>query len=327
MSDLDLKSRRKDGSAAGITPLKARGTVPSRSASGLSSAPIPEDAPADEDELVLPSGEVPEGDRMSRESRNSYYAFAEFDITRDCQICAESLENPESPELQGAGGAIVKLMCKHSFHQRCIEEFRAFGVNSVCKICRTKLPFTPERQFDDASSLYWPIHNRVDKGLALWSALGRRERRDMDEVARLWLSAAEAGLMHGQHNIGCLYAQGNGVPQSDETAVSWFRKAADQGEMHAMYDLARMFVLGRGVPQSDEEAAKWYCEAATQGHVNAQFNLAALYSTGRGVAKSDEEAMKWFGAAADQGDDQAREQLERIAANLNSKGSKNKKKK
>jgi hypothetical protein len=97
----------------------------------------------------------------------------------------------------------------------------------------------------------------VDKGLALWSALGRRERRDMDEVARLWLCAAEAGFMHGQHNIGCLYAQGNGVEQSDTTAVAWFSKAADQGEMHAMYDLARMHVLGRGVDQSDEEAAKW----------------------------------------------------------------------
>ena len=113
--------------------------------------------------------------------------------------------------------------------------------------------------FDDGASLYWPIHNRVDQGLALWSALGRRESKDMAEVGRLWLAAAEAGHTHAQHNVGCLFAQGNGVQQSDSTALKWFEKAVEQGEMHAMYDLARMYILGRGVEQSDEKAARW-CE-------------------------------------------------------------------
>ena len=82
-----------------------------------------------------------------RDERNSFYAFAEFDVAKDCQICADSLENPESPELRG--DEIVKLMCNHRFHKKCIEDFRAFGVNSVCNICRKKLPPSPEKQFDD----------------------------------------------------------------------------------------------------------------------------------------------------------------------------------
>ena len=146
MSTFFSSSRKASSGAAGITPLKARTAPPSGSSSSSTiRAVIPEDAPAENRNLVLPTGKLPEV--ASRDERNSFYAFAEFDVAKDCQICADSLENPESPELQG--DEIVKLMCNHRFHKKCIEDFRAFGVNSVCNICRKKLPPSPEKQFDD----------------------------------------------------------------------------------------------------------------------------------------------------------------------------------
>uniref|UniRef100_A0A914VL89 Uncharacterized protein n=1 Tax=Plectus sambesii TaxID=2011161 RepID=A0A914VL89_9BILA len=60
----------------------------------------------------------------------------------------------------------------------------------------------------------------------------------------------------GQNNLGFMYKNGRGVPQSDEEAVKWYRKSAEQGEASAQYNLGWMYEIGHGVPQSDEEAVK-----------------------------------------------------------------------
>ncbi|KAF9334261.1 hypothetical protein BGZ91_010922, partial [Linnemannia elongata] len=54
--------------------------------------------------------------------------------------------------------------------------------------------------------------------------------------------------------LGLMYAQGNGVEQSDIEAVKWFTKAAEQGEAVAQSNLGSMYKQGRGVEQSIVEA-------------------------------------------------------------------------
>ena len=54
-----------------------------------------------------------------------------------------------------------------------------------------------------------------------------------------------------------MYDQGQGVPQDDEQAASWFRKAAEQGVAEAQYNLGKMYDEGRGVPQDDKQAVFW----------------------------------------------------------------------
>ena len=79
-----------------------------------------------------------------------------------------------------------------------------------------------------------------------------------------------------------------------------FRKAADQGHAQAQCNLGSMYKQGQGVPQSYKAALVWYRKAADQGHADAQFNLGLMYDQGRGVPQNFKEALVWYRKAADQ---------------------------
>src|SRR5215831_606454 len=117
--------------------------------------------------------------------------------------------------------------------------------------------------------------------------------------------AAEQGNAQAQSNLGVMYQDGEGVPQSDTEAVKWYRKSAEQGNAYGQYNLGWMYQMGKGVPQSDTEAVKWYRKSAEQGFTlvqsNVQSNLGMMYATGRGVPQSDTEAVAWYRKAAEQG--------------------------
>ena len=68
-----------------------------------------------------------------------------------------------------------------------------------------------------------------------------------------------------QSNLGVMYANGQGVGQSDATAAKWYRKAAEQGHAQAQFNLGVMYHRGKGVDQSHATAVKWYRKAADQG--------------------------------------------------------------
>lgn len=96
----------------------------------------------------------------------------------------------------------------------------------------------------------------------------------------LWLPLAERGMSHAQTAIAYLYATGQGVPQNDTEALSWFTKAAQQGDADAQNNLGYMYSQGRGTKVNREQAIKWYLEAAQRGHRTAQQNLFALTNDG-----------------------------------------------
>ena len=118
-----------------------------------------------------------------------------------------------------------------------------------------------------------------------------------DELVKL----AEDGNAEAQYSLALVYANGDGVAQSDTEAVKWFRKSAEQGYLDAQCNLGVFYDTGRGVPQSYSEAAKWYRKAADQGLASAQFNLGLLYDYGKGVSQSYSEAAKWYRKAAEKG--------------------------
>jgi TPR repeat protein len=86
--------------------------------------------------------------------------------------------------------------------------------------------------------------------------------------------AAEQGHVIAQYNLGVRYASGNGVPQSWEEAVKWFRMAADQGDADAQNNLGTCYARGLGLSQDYVEAARWLQLAADQGHPLARQALA-----------------------------------------------------
>ena len=59
-----------------------------------------------------------------------------------------------------------------------------------------------------------------------------------------------------------------------------------------------MYDLGEGVPENDLVASTWYKAAAEQGATDAQLNLGMLLANGEGVRRDDVQAYKWLELAS-----------------------------
>jgi TPR repeat protein len=139
------------------------------------------------------------------------------------------------------------------------------------------------------------------------SAQGQTEapaRLSSAQISQLRVKA-ETGDPAARRALGRAYEDGNGVPQSDEQAVEWYRKAAEQGNAAAQNDLGLMYLAGRGVEKNKEEASKWSHKAARQKYPVAMFNLGAAYYNGDGVDTDVVSAYAWFLLAQEAGSEPA----------------------
>jgi S1-C subfamily serine protease len=89
-------------------------------------------------------------------------------------------------------------------------------------------------------------------------------RGDYKTAIGIWTPLAEKGDARAQVNLGWMYAEGRGVPQSDTEAVKWYRKAAEQGDSWGQYWLGSMYEEGRGAPQNYVVAYVWCSLAAAR---------------------------------------------------------------
>jgi hypothetical protein len=121
------------------------------------------------------------------------------------------------------------------------------------------------------------------------------------EAMKCYRKSAEQGYFKAQRNIGWLYYNGNGVPTDHSEAIKWWRKAADQGDSGAQYLMGSVYYDGDGVSQDYLEAAKWYRKSADQGDADAQNNLGDIYFWGLGGSQNHPEALKWYLKSAEQG--------------------------
>ena len=65
-------------------------------------------------------------------------------------------------------------------------------------------------------------------------------------------------------------------------ALNNLKELADQGNAKAQYNIGVLYQNGDGVPQSNTEATHWYRLAANQGNVKASFNLGVMYGNAEG---------------------------------------------
>ena len=77
--------------------------------------------------------------------------------------------------------------------------------------------------------------------------------------------SAEEGSAQAMCNLGWCYETGNGVEQSWEEAVQWYRRGAEEGSARAMCSLGWCYESGNGVEQSWEQAVYWYRRSAEEG--------------------------------------------------------------
>ena len=102
--------------------------------------------------------------------------------------------------------------------------------------------------------LILPVLLLLHGGNVCWAAdyqkgLTAAQSGDYATALREWTPLAEQGYAVAQHNLGAFYANGQGIPQDDKTAVKWLRLAAEQGNATAQTALNFMYRQGRVVPQ------------------------------------------------------------------------------
>lgn len=74
---------------------------------------------------------------------------------------------------------------------------------------------------------------------------------DLGTLIQSLIRTAEQGDAMLQLNVGTLYQEGTGVPQSTPEAERWYRKAAMQGLSYAMLNLGLMY-YNRELPDPDK---------------------------------------------------------------------------
>lgn len=154
---------------------------------------------------------------------------------------------------------------------------------------------------------------------------------DYKKALEYFKKAAENGYPEAQHNIGVMYAHGQGVEADAEIAFKWYKKAAENGMPTSQYLVGDCYLEGRGTKQNIEQAMRWFKESkekgdkdakkiynyltennfeelvedSNNGDSKAQSKLAFVYSLGvaKGIFSKQHglgEQFKWDKAAAEQ---------------------------
>ncbi|KAM0806437.1 hypothetical protein BDR22DRAFT_829023 [Usnea florida] len=94
--------------------------------------------------------------------------------------------------------------------------------------------------------------------------------RDEDQsVARI--ASKAAGY------IGRMFLRGEGMEQSYEKALTWFRRGVANGDALCQYEIGLMHLHGLGVKRDPVLAADYFKEAANQDFASAQVNMGQLF--------------------------------------------------
>ena len=77
--------------------------------------------------------------------------------------------------------------------------------------------------------------------------------------------------------IGRMFLRGEGMEQSYEKALTWFRRGVANGDALCQYKMGLMHLQGLGVKKDAVLAADYFKEAASQGFASAQVNMGQLF--------------------------------------------------
>ncbi|CCE07479.1 conserved hypothetical protein [Bradyrhizobium sp. STM 3843] len=152
--------------------------------------------------------------------------------------------------------------------------------------------------------------------VALRFAEGKGTAPNLDEAAKWYDRAAQAGLIPAIFRLGTFYEKGLGVKKDADIARRYYVMAAERGNAKAMHNLAVLDADGGGKGANYKSASQWFRKAAERGVADSQFNLGILYARGIGVEQNLAESYKWFCLAAAQGDADAARKRDDVAKRL-----------
>ena len=147
-------------------------------------------------------------------------------------------------------------------------------------------------------------------------AEGKGVAADLDEAAKWYDRAAQAGVVPAIFRLGTFYEKGLSVKKDVDIARRYYMQAAERGSAKAMHNLAVLDADGGGKGANYKSASHWFRKAADRGVADSQFNLGILYARGIGVEQNLAESFKWFSLAAAQGDADAGRKRDDIAKRL-----------
>jgi localization factor PodJL len=145
---------------------------------------------------------------------------------------------------------------------------------------------------------------------------GKGVATNLDEAAKWYDRAAQAGVVPAVFRLGTFYEKGLGVKKDTDIARRYYLQAAERGNAKAMHNLAVLDADGGGKGADYKSASQWFRKAADRGVADSQFNLGILYARGIGVEQNLAESFKWFSLAAAQGDADAARKRDDIAKRL-----------
>ena len=148
-------------------------------------------------------------------------------------------------------------------------------------------------------------------GRALYYGL-RGAAVDHARAAGFFEAARARGHRPASRALAHMYLCGHGVPQSNETALAYFREAGDDGE--AKNGLGVMQLTGAGASPNPKRALELIRAAAAADSVAAHYNLAVLHLQGAssgvtGLPRNWREAARLFTIGANAGDTLSMHQL------------------
>jgi localization factor PodJL len=152
--------------------------------------------------------------------------------------------------------------------------------------------------------------------IGLRFAEGKGVAPNLDEAAKWYDRAAQAGVVPAIFRLGTFYEKGLSVKRDVDIARRYYLQAAERGNAKAMHNLAVLDADGGGKGANYKSASQWFRKAADRGVADSQFNLGILYARGIGVEQNLAESFKWFSLAAAQGDADAGQKRDDIAKRL-----------
>ncbi|MGE0287021.1 MAG: hypothetical protein AB7I42_22255 [Bradyrhizobium sp.] len=139
---------------------------------------------------------------------------------------------------------------------------------------------------------------------------------NLDEAAKWYDRAANAGVVPAIFRLGTFYEKGLAVKKDTDIARRYYMQAAERGNAKAMHNLAVLDADGGGKGANYKGAAQWFRKAADRGVADSQYNLGILYARGIGVEQNLAESFKWFSLAAAQGDADSGSKRDDVAKRL-----------
>jgi localization factor PodJL len=147
-------------------------------------------------------------------------------------------------------------------------------------------------------------------------AEGKGVATDLDQAAKWYDRAAQAGVIPALFRLGTFYEKGLSVKKDLDIARRYYSQAAERGSAKAMHNLAVLDADGGTKGANYKSASTWFRKAADRGVADSQFNLGILYARGIGVEQNLAESFKWFSLAAAQGDADAGRKRDDVAKRL-----------